>query len=1775
MASRQVSPASKGEQTQSSRAVAAPVAAQIIVPQAGALRAIGNQALLRAGGAAASFAAPADRQQPSGSARQGGPGLREPDEAPDFDAEESDDARPIPPGERAWLEDSFGADLGSVRLNAGAKAAARARSIGARAFVAGENIFLAERAAEETFSFRHLLAHEVAHVIQGRGARAGPWRLGARGDGAEREAEQAASAVLRGRRPARLTPDSNPTIRRQSREEFPVDAVRLEEWMQNPPPLRRTFSLDGILLRPVDATVLILPDQQSSSTAAVFKSLLGDGYTRDLVRRFEASNPGPLWEEVGPRVSGLMVDPVGALRIIDFLESATGRPVDITNEQRRILTVGTAFDPVPRQVWAAMPVIITVYADPSRARPPESEANFLARKPWVLRQLAGMWGTQAETYARAVIAWRADRSAANLNAAGEALSNLIAEFDPYAEALVAIHDDRALQSETVWSNIWPQISGRRRPRVEDIDEVQAVQFVRYAATQPRDFIASIPTDAAARRSLLMGFRDSRGALPGRQGDQALQTAPSRYNAAPLPVRMSSYPPIAPPLFAAATGATTTFVASVRFPDLFSAMSNALGGWFYNWDAIRVPGDDIANLGNLTIPPSTPSGWDVLSQSLSRDVRYAEADLERMQSMSRLTDVFGPPGAGALDIVGLNFLMDVTGSVIRSAIRALTRPDEEFDVPFNDPGLYLVRCIVGPHLSDTSQVAQLRRAPGAAWMPVYAQGPRRLAEDRVRQELQERAQLPARLVEIAAQLADTRIVGADRAALEREQRDIELGLRGTTSAILQAQRDALAASIATPEPGANVADLTERLHQIDLLIAMRNDRASNLANAPVRLTTAFTTDQGVVYSLAIEAAEINPATHRWFVSDLTSPRSGQRPAVGRNRLAPGEPKIDAILEALKQLLESESGYGRGELAVWFPPALTVAGTAGRMISLRIETNEQGIALHAIENLSTLMSIAAVVAAPFTGGGSLVLLMPAGLIGAIPSAYRLAHRHEMGTLRLDLETAMQIVDIATAALQLGEIGAGARALAGAGTRAGLRWTVVEGSLWVVGLGGNGLGMVLMGAGLMDQIRQLNDLPPGLRAARITEILGNAMLQAGIQVGAHLASRGHLQGVEAGVRGVTSGDAPGTRSTALVEPGGPRPAGRSEPPANIIAGLPPDVRRTTPLDIDPNLRGGSVHVEYSIGPNGRVDPGSIRIVAGPRASAVDIGLHAETARTLHAYAGLLGAANETLQRFRAAIQGQRAPQQGSAAWEAQMELAKLDGIIRQRMQRLSRITVDDARAVEVAADIANLRTQLEQAQRIVAGFDPANPRGFIAADSPAETGARLAARNRQAVADNNIAVVTLGPAGASIREPVAGATSGNPTPGYYFSQTASGPRLTRLQTATTEPRLILVSHNGRIYIAPDVPAGAGVAAVSHANNIRAQIDQYPPPRPGHHYVADDGGWQLQRESGYTGPAQRIVKDNGVPRRGPDGGFTYTTVPERSTFAGRQQSAALNQPAPEHRNPLLEAALTAAGIPDTDLARGILRRWGAALTELGAIAGESLGFDLSQHTELVQRAVTALARGLGADGSYIEARYDNFRHIIRDAALAYMLGFEPDVLARFVDNGVALPHPPRSPADQRALYDRLYAVQADEQSKGELWTRYREMRGRLSAEQGGFGDFTRIPIPTEIIERNPITRIDGAIHVPADLGRGRPAAGDYALESKGGSSFNGEQSGRYHANLERNGGQLVGLDGQTYAGVVYLFDNITAATTARTALNNARRHRNIYVAYVDGAGAVQWLRR
>jgi hypothetical protein len=92
---------------------------------------------------------------------------------------------------------ALGDSLADVRVHTDDGAAALARSVSARAFTVGNDIFFGPGEYQPTTpAGRELLSHELVHVVQQRGApRSGPLTVSQPGDALEREAEDVARGI--------------------------------------------------------------------------------------------------------------------------------------------------------------------------------------------------------------------------------------------------------------------------------------------------------------------------------------------------------------------------------------------------------------------------------------------------------------------------------------------------------------------------------------------------------------------------------------------------------------------------------------------------------------------------------------------------------------------------------------------------------------------------------------------------------------------------------------------------------------------------------------------------------------------------------------------------------------------------------------------------------------------------------------------------------------------------------------------------------------------------------------------------------------------------------------------------------------------------------------------------------------------------------------------------------------------------------------------------------------------------------------------------------------------------------------------------------------------------------------------------------------------------------------------------------------------------------------------------------------------------------------------
>jgi hypothetical protein len=104
---------------------------------------------------------------------------------------------PLEPAVREEMGATLGDDFADVRVHTDALSGALARSVQARAFTTGADVFFGDREYQPASpQGRALLAHELAHVVQQRGApTAGEMAVSDPGDALERDAERAASAI--------------------------------------------------------------------------------------------------------------------------------------------------------------------------------------------------------------------------------------------------------------------------------------------------------------------------------------------------------------------------------------------------------------------------------------------------------------------------------------------------------------------------------------------------------------------------------------------------------------------------------------------------------------------------------------------------------------------------------------------------------------------------------------------------------------------------------------------------------------------------------------------------------------------------------------------------------------------------------------------------------------------------------------------------------------------------------------------------------------------------------------------------------------------------------------------------------------------------------------------------------------------------------------------------------------------------------------------------------------------------------------------------------------------------------------------------------------------------------------------------------------------------------------------------------------------------------------------------------------------------------------------
>ncbi len=136
--------------------------------------------------------------------------------------------RGLDSGVRAQMESAFATDFSDVRIHTDGEADSLNRSLNARAFTVGSDVFFRSGNYQPgNTSGRELLAHELTHVVQQGGGLQAKLDVSAPDDEYEREADQVARAVIQGQ------PIQGQPIQRQSEvEDEEPDTASLQAQVQ-------------------------------------------------------------------------------------------------------------------------------------------------------------------------------------------------------------------------------------------------------------------------------------------------------------------------------------------------------------------------------------------------------------------------------------------------------------------------------------------------------------------------------------------------------------------------------------------------------------------------------------------------------------------------------------------------------------------------------------------------------------------------------------------------------------------------------------------------------------------------------------------------------------------------------------------------------------------------------------------------------------------------------------------------------------------------------------------------------------------------------------------------------------------------------------------------------------------------------------------------------------------------------------------------------------------------------------------------------------------------------------------------------------------------------------------------------------------------------------------------------------------------------------------------------------------------------------------------------
>ena len=866
----------------------------------------------------------------------------------------------------------------------------------------------------------------------------------------------------------------------------------------------------------------------------------------------------------------------------------------------------------------------------------------------------------------------------------------------------------------------------------------------------------------------------------------------------LPAWPSATLPLTPQL--ATVNSTGTFKCMVdknQGSSTLDRVTNLMQATRFRWEVLKL--DEKLHVKGK----SKTTGWDAAVEGYARRSRQLKDDRQAMlgdrRRQSMPENMFR--AAMAEQTAGAREALAMVGQTVMTAINAITggpnqlTTEDVMDVPFKAQGDYFVRCLATQVVPSD---AKYRRATSVSGVMVSVYD----IEDVTREALASGSDLKADAeksqADVQAELAqldDDIGNNVGDVVLKRSE-------RAYTALMLDYFKD-LAAAGGKPL-SAKVAEQNLLRSQLAYFNSAdypaeskyRELKAKKVEQLQARLKVVEAEVERMRGALSERDSQIEPVGYMRavLVDEVTAAKTPLSFAVGERRYiaadnlevviadvtgakgrtfsgsgggALGAGRQDAWLDAMTDLRRNLN-RGRGWISYEVPPSYE-RWKAELPNPMKLEMSASAQIKETIDDAAHALTIAAILAAPFTAGASLSILAVLAPIQAASSLYNLVNRSAYGDLELDQEAVFDLINIGTLGLgKLSTVGkAGSRGL-----------EIIAGSSRIAIKVINGGQFLVVSYQTFQELLAADDPDGDPRESRRKKLraLLNWCEQAAIPISEKLYGEAHGPGQRPG-KTAAGKDAALVFEEPMAVHGGKRkpvvqegpmleptakapktaPAGtHAGPPAEgvkpgadtaatpategaktaVDAAAAPAVYRPTKAQVRglPERLQGKVAVVEGMGTDARIvykkSKGlitDVQIHIGEKATAADVRTHAAVAEMILKYSGLGGRLRLLLEGFTKLFDkpGTERPEVGSRAWEARLELIKLDRMMTERHAELAAIADqkpgqrDAARQKQLMSDLDSLELQYQDHADVfnAIGMGSEQGRGYIAAEGLTE--------------------------------------------------------------------------------------------------------------------------------------------------------------------------------------------------------------------------------------------------------------------------------------------------------------------------------------------------------------------------------------------------------------------------------------------------------------------------